>query len=96
MGFDKDYAALISEAWDIDTAYDEATNHEEGCRDKLDKLLGRDNYYSPEAIAHRQNLFNLLWDPTVSDDWKDRYGGDPSKYLLPEHDIGEPPYFGVR
>ena len=81
MSFAKDYAALISAAWDIDTAYHEAWIPDDDddvensihSREKLDRLLGYNTLHSKEAEEKRAKMFKLLYNPNVESWWKSRY-----------------------
>lgn len=79
MDFKKDYSALISAAWDIDTKYDNYLNNPEAdTYQKLDSLglspYG-DNDSSEDTLEVRKNLIERIATGKIKGPFAERFGG---------------------
>lgn len=76
MDFKKDYSALISAAWDIDSRYDAyLTNPEEDSYNNM-TALGLDEITSEESKRQRDNLIRALVEGRVRGRFGARYIGN--------------------
>lgn len=82
MGFQKDYAAIISAAWIIDEAFDNYLTHPDEDSTEIMKKLGIDDSMDQEAVEERTNIMRKLAKVPVDNIFRKRYCGD-----TPENDI---------
>ena len=74
MGFKKDYAALISAAYEIDQCYDQfLTNPDEDSYDAM-KRMGLDGSTTEESLQQRNELITSLLEGKIGGPFQDRFG----------------------
>ena len=83
MDFKKDYAALLSAAWEIDNAYDAYLTHPEDESYQLLKDLGLDETDSEESKETRKELISRLVETNKTNGFRKRFVGDMSPEDLP-------------
>lgn len=73
MDFKKDYAAILSYAWDIDVAYDNYLTHPDEDSTEMLKALGLDEDTNREAEEDRTRILHMLAESDVPKKIKERY-----------------------
>ena len=74
MDFKKDYAALLSAAWEIDNAYDGYLTHPEEESYQLIKSLGLDDTDS-DSNETRKELIQKLVETDINNPFRKRFVG---------------------
>lgn len=74
MDFKKDYAAILSAAYDIDRAYDHFLNDPGEDSYELIKRLGLDTDDSEDGLEARQRIIQKLISGEADGSFRDRFG----------------------
>ena len=76
MGFKKDYAAILSAAWDIDVAYDQFLNNPDDTTYEALRALGLEGEMEESASESRKTLLLRLLKEKKTNKYRQRYVGD--------------------
>ena len=73
MGYKKDYAAILSAAWDIDRAYDRVLREPDFDTVQIAQEMGLREIPDEEAQERREKLIRMLLDNAGKSPFVDRY-----------------------